>query len=118
MVPASRGVRPRGSDTRHADAEAARCGGSPGCVLRSTPTISVMPTLLTPRMSGGRLLLVDFWTNPTHTQPLAAALLAGEFLMIAGDGDAYSEHEAPGWPPRVSLAATEAQASRGRRQPA
>ncbi len=28
---------------------------------------------------GGRLLLFDFWTDPTHTQPLAAALLAAEF---------------------------------------
>jgi hypothetical protein len=46
---------------------------------------------------GARLLLVDFWTDPTHTQPLAAALLAGEFLVIAGEGDVYSVEEAHAW---------------------
>lgn len=46
---------------------------------------------------GARLLLVDFWTDPGHTQPLLAALLAGEFLMIAGEGDVYSEGEVRGW---------------------
>jgi len=43
---------------------------------------------------GARLLLVDFWTDPTHTQPLFAALMAGEFLMAGGEGDVYSEAEA------------------------
>jgi hypothetical protein len=47
--------------------------------------------------AGARLLLVDFWTNPTHTEPLLAALLAGEFLVIAGEGDVYSEEEVRGW---------------------
>jgi O-methyltransferase domain/Dimerisation domain len=28
-------------------------------------------------LPGARLLLVDFWTNPTHTQPVFAALMAG-----------------------------------------
>ena len=31
---------------------------------------------------GARLLLVDFWTDPTHTQPLTAALMAGAFLLV------------------------------------
>jgi SAM-dependent methyltransferase len=47
--------------------------------------------------SGARLLLVDLWTDPTHTEPPAAALMAGEFLVIAGEGQAYSEAEADGW---------------------
>jgi SAM-dependent methyltransferase len=47
--------------------------------------------------AGARLLLVDFWSNPTHTEPLLAALLAGEFLVIAGEGDVYSEEEVRGW---------------------
>ena len=46
---------------------------------------------------GARLLFVDFWTDPTHTQPAAATLLAGEFLVIAGEGDVYSEAEVRGW---------------------
>jgi ubiquinone/menaquinone biosynthesis C-methylase UbiE len=45
---------------------------------------------------GARALLVDFWTDPTHTQPLFAALMAAEFLVIAG-GDVYSAAEVQGW---------------------
>jgi hypothetical protein len=43
-----------------------------------------------------RLLLVDFWTDPTHTQPLFAALMASEFLLAVG-GDVYSTNEAKAW---------------------
>jgi SAM-dependent methyltransferase len=46
---------------------------------------------------GTRLLLVDLWTNPTHTQPLFAALMAGAFLLRTGEGDVYSEEEIRGW---------------------
>jgi hypothetical protein len=46
---------------------------------------------------GARLLLVDLWTDPTRTTPLAAALLAGEFLVMCGEGDVYSERELRGW---------------------
>jgi ubiquinone/menaquinone biosynthesis C-methylase UbiE len=46
---------------------------------------------------GARLLLADLWTDPTHTQPPAAALMSGEFLVIAGEGQAYSEQEADEW---------------------
>jgi SAM-dependent methyltransferase len=45
---------------------------------------------------GARLLLVDWWTDPTHTQPVPAALMAGEFLANVG-GDVYSEDEMRGW---------------------
>jgi hypothetical protein len=45
---------------------------------------------------GARLLLVDWWTDPTHTQPLPAALMAGEFLANIG-GDVYSEEEMRAW---------------------
>jgi hypothetical protein len=50
-----------------------------------------------------RLLLADFWTDPTHTQPVFAALMAGEFFLASGEGDVYSEDEigdmlaATGW---------------------
>jgi SAM-dependent methyltransferase len=47
--------------------------------------------------AGARLLLVDLWTDPAHTQPLLAALLAGEFLLFTGTGDVYSAEEAQGW---------------------
>ncbi|WP_239309859.1 MULTISPECIES: acetylserotonin O-methyltransferase [unclassified Frankia] len=42
---------------------------------------------------GARLLLVDLWTDPTHTDPAFAALLSGEFLLVGG-GQAYSVEEA------------------------
>jgi SAM-dependent methyltransferase len=44
-----------------------------------------------------RLLLVDFWTDPTHTRPAFAALLAGAFQTISGEGDVYSAEELDQW---------------------
>ncbi len=46
---------------------------------------------------GARLLIVDLWTNPTHTEPPFAALMAGEFLIMTGEGDVYSVKEALDW---------------------
>jgi O-methyltransferase domain/Dimerisation domain len=46
---------------------------------------------------GARLLFVDLWTNPSHTEPEPAALMSGEFFVISGEGQAYSEHEAEAW---------------------
>jgi O-methyltransferase domain len=46
---------------------------------------------------GSRLLLVDFWTDPTHTEPPFAALMAGEFLLTPGGGDVYSVEEGQYW---------------------
>jgi hypothetical protein len=46
---------------------------------------------------GAHLLLADFWTDPTHTEPPFAALMAGEFLVITGEGDVYSEEDLGGW---------------------
>jgi hypothetical protein len=37
------------------------------------------------------------WTDPTHTQPLMAALMAGAFLLVTGEGDVYSVDDARGW---------------------
>ena len=47
-------------------------------------------------LAGARVLIADFWTNPQHTEPLFAALMAGEFLTSVG-GDVFSEEEAKGW---------------------
>jgi ubiquinone/menaquinone biosynthesis C-methylase UbiE len=46
---------------------------------------------------GARLLLIDFWTDPTHTQLLMAALMAGAFLLVTGEGDVYSAEEVRDW---------------------
>lgn len=47
--------------------------------------------------AGSRLLLADFWTDATHTDPVHAALMAGEFAVHVRDGDVYSVEEIRGW---------------------
>ncbi|WP_042372953.1 class I SAM-dependent methyltransferase [Streptacidiphilus neutrinimicus] len=46
---------------------------------------------------GALLLIADFWTDPTHTEPLMAALMAGEFAVQLPHGDVYSVDEARDW---------------------
>ena len=46
---------------------------------------------------GASLLIADFWTNPTHTEPLMAALMAGEFAVHVAHGDVYSVREGEDW---------------------
>ncbi len=46
---------------------------------------------------GARLLMVDFWLDPTHTDPLFGALMSGEFLVLTGEGESYSDAEAGEW---------------------
>jgi ubiquinone/menaquinone biosynthesis C-methylase UbiE len=46
---------------------------------------------------GARVLLADFWTDPSHTHPLMAALMAGEFAVLIEEGDVYSAEEARSW---------------------
>ncbi len=46
--------------------------------------------------TGSRLLALDFWTDASHTQPVAAAMMAGEFAVQLG-GDVYSVDDFRGW---------------------
>jgi len=46
---------------------------------------------------GSHLLLADFWTDPTHTTPVQAALMAGEFAVHLRNGDVYSVDEVRDW---------------------
>ncbi len=46
---------------------------------------------------GTRFVLVDLWTNAPHTEPLFAAVMAGEFLVVGGNGDVYSVEEGRAW---------------------
>lgn len=46
---------------------------------------------------GARLLLIDFWTDSSHTQPPFAALMAAEFQIYSGEGDVYSVEELNQW---------------------
>lgn len=50
---------------------------------------------------GSKLLLADFWTDPTHTQPVHAALMAGEFAAHVREGDVYSVEEVQEWLPHA-----------------
>jgi SAM-dependent methyltransferase len=47
--------------------------------------------------AGARLLLVDLWMDPSHTQPPQAPLMSGEFLVHSGEGQAYGEEDADRW---------------------
>ncbi len=47
--------------------------------------------------AGARLLLVDLWMDESRTEPPAAPLMSGEFLIHAGEGQAYAEDEADAW---------------------
>ena len=66
-------------------------------VLSALRNLDLVRKMRATVQSGARLLLVDLWTNPTHTEPPIAALMSGEFLVMAGEGQAYSEQEADHW---------------------
>jgi SAM-dependent methyltransferase len=46
---------------------------------------------------GARLMIADYWTDPTHTKPVLAALMAGEYAVNIEHGDVYSVAEAHEW---------------------
>jgi SAM-dependent methyltransferase len=46
---------------------------------------------------GAVLLIADFWTDPTHSHPIPAALMAGEFAIHLNDGDVYAADEGAAW---------------------
>ena len=66
-------------------------------VLSAAHNVEMLRKMRSVVSAGAQLLLVDLWTDPTHTQPAAAPLLSGEFLVISGEGQAYSEVEADEW---------------------
>jgi len=59
--------------------------------------VALLQRLRSVAETGSRLLLADFWTDATHTQPVMAALMAGEFAVHVRNGDVYSVDEARGW---------------------
>lgn len=46
---------------------------------------------------GARLVVADFWTDATHTVPVPAALMAGEFAIHINEGDVYSVEDGTEW---------------------
>jgi phospholipid N-methyltransferase len=66
-------------------------------VLSVDHNIELMNKMRASVKPGAQLLLVDMWTDPTHSQPTPVALLSGEFLVMSGEGQAYSEQEVVTW---------------------
>ena len=66
-------------------------------VLSAAHNAELLKHLRAGAAASARLLLVDVWLDPTHTQPQHAALASGEFLMFSGEGQAYGEDDADGW---------------------
>jgi len=66
-------------------------------VFSAAHNIELMRKIRAHVMPGARLLLVDLWTDPSHSQPFAAALMSGQFLLTSGEGQVYSEQEADEW---------------------
>jgi hypothetical protein len=66
-------------------------------VFSTAHNVELMRKIRMHVVPGARLLLVDLWMDPSHTQPSAAALMSGQFLLTSGEGQAYSEQEADEW---------------------
>lgn len=66
-------------------------------VRSAANNVTLLKTLRRHAAAGARLLLVDWWMDSTRTKPPAAPLISGEFLVVSGEGQAYSEDEADEW---------------------
>ena len=66
-------------------------------VLSAAHNLELLSKLRLHVAIGTRLLLVDVWMDPTHSQPPAAALMSGEFLLVSGEGQSYGEDDADSW---------------------
>jgi SAM-dependent methyltransferase len=65
-------------------------------VLSVAHNLRLLKTMRAGVEADARLLLVDMWMDPTHTQPPAAPLMSGEFLVMSGEGH-YGEDQADVW---------------------
>jgi hypothetical protein len=59
--------------------------------------VKVLERIRTASTSGTALLLVDFWTDPTHTQPMFAALTGAQLLLSNEAGRLHSVEDVAGW---------------------
>ena len=66
-------------------------------VFSATHNIEMLGKLRAGVEAGARLLLPDLWTDASGAAPLPAALMSGEFLVVSGEGQSYSEEDADGW---------------------
>ena len=70
-------------------------------VLSAAHNLDLLRKLRGQATGGTHLLLVDLWMDRSHTQPPAAPLMSGEFLIISGEGQAYGEDDADAWLPQT-----------------
>ncbi|MDQ3569196.1 MAG: hypothetical protein M3450_05125 [Actinomycetota bacterium] len=63
----------------------------------------------------GRLLLVDFWTDPTHTRPVQAALMAGEFAVPCATATSTASRRSGRGCPRLDGGSSSIESSSGLR---
>jgi SAM-dependent methyltransferase len=66
-------------------------------VLSVAHNLELIQNMRAHAASGARLLLVDLWMDPTRTEPPAAPLMSGEFLVMSGEGQAYAEEDSDTW---------------------
>jgi SAM-dependent methyltransferase len=66
-------------------------------VLSAANNVALLKRIRGHVAAGARLLLVDWWMDSTRTKPPPAPLISGEFLVVSGEGQAYSEDEADAW---------------------
>jgi SAM-dependent methyltransferase len=66
-------------------------------LLSPDSTRKLLARLRAVSAAGTALLLVDFFTDDSHTDPPFAALMAGEFRLVSPEGDVYSEREINDW---------------------
>jgi SAM-dependent methyltransferase len=66
-------------------------------VLSAAHNLDLLRNLRTHAAPQTRLLLVDLWMDTSRTQPQAAPLISGEFLVMSGEGQAYAEEDAVAW---------------------
>jgi hypothetical protein len=74
-----------------------RVGGWRVSLREAAHNVDLLRKLRGQAEQGTQLLLVDLWMDSGHTQPPAAALMSGEFLIISGEGQAYCEDDAEAW---------------------
>lgn len=66
-------------------------------VLSATHNLELLRNMRVRAAPQARLLLADLWMDASRTQPPAAPIMSGEFLVISGEGQAYGEAEAEDW---------------------
>jgi len=66
-------------------------------VLSAANNVALLKSMRSGAATGARLLLVDWWMDSTRTQPPPAPIMSGEFLLMSGEGQTYSEDEADDW---------------------